>query len=284
MKALVVGGKGFIGSHVATRLRQEGWGVAVVDKQSGMDMADPKLKDFLVEERADVVFDFAGPLQLRHSDLHSSFEILISLLQGTRNLLDAARATGIKKFLFSSSGAVYGNTTEIPTRESCSLQPLGMYGVATLLFENLLELFEKETGIPVVILRLSNVYGFGQWKNGVQRFTDAFSQGETPEITGDGASTRDYVHIDDVAEAFFAAANSSVSGIFNIGTGKETSLNELFRVVAREFEWEGQPLYHGQADQTERSALDPRKAKDVFGWEPKVSFEEGIQKTVKAVK
>ena len=159
-----------------------------------------------------------------------------------------------------------------------------MYGVATLLFENLLELFEKETGIPVVILRLSNVYGFGQWKNGVQRFTDAFSQGETPEITGDGASTRDYVHIDDVAEAFFAAANSSVSGIFNIGTGKETSLNELFRVVAREFKWEGQPLYHGQADQTERSALDPRKAKDVFGWEPKVSFEEGIQKTVEAMK
>lgn len=284
-KAVVIGGSGFIGRHLVRRLKQEGWKAIVVDKKEGMEMESPRILDLFRIERPEVVFHLAGPIQLRNPDFNTAFEICASLLKGTKNVLEASHMVGVQRFIFSSSGgAVYEDTTQIPTSETHPAKSSSLYGLTTLLLEKLIQGYEDAHNVPTAILRMSNVYGPEQWDNVVRRFVEAMRKNEPPTIRGDGSSTRDYIYIDDVIEAFWKTTNVEATGIFNIGSSKETSLKDVFETIADALQWKGEPRYNKVAHQAvSRNALDCTKAERELEWQPIVPFSDGIRRTVAAM-
>ncbi|MEB3691388.1 MAG: GDP-mannose 4,6-dehydratase, partial [Caldisphaeraceae archaeon] len=200
------------------------------------------------------------------------------------NVLELSRVLDAY-FVFASSAAVYGEKTALPIREDSKKEPINLYGYTKSLGEELLESYVKEYGIKASSLRLFNVYGEGikgeENANVVESFARKLMRGERPVIFGDGTNTRDFVYVDDVVNSFIAISSKKVTGTFNIGSGKETSIRELLELVEKAMGKAIDPVFkEARKNDIKRSVADISKAKEVLSWSPKVKLEDGIKKTV----
>ncbi len=301
MKILVSGGAGFIGSHVTDRYVADGHRVTVVDnlvtgKMANlnphaefyrMDIRDAGMEEIFSRARPDVVNHHAAQIDVRKSVQDPVFDAQTNIL-GMLNLLEKAVKYEVKRFIFASSGgAIYGDQPEgaEPATEEGPLLPMSPYGVAKATGELYLHYYRVVHGLDTVALRYGNVYGPRQDPFGeagvIAIFTEKLLSGGQPLINGDGLQTRDYVFVEDVSKANTLSLNPKIAGAFNIGTGLEKNVNELFRglcqIVGKSTE-----EVHGPAKVGEqrRSVLNYTKARVHLGWEPRVSFEEGLSRTV----
>lgn len=300
MRVLVTGGAGFIGSHVAELLLEEGHEVAVVDDLSrGRRENVPEgavLYELDVRSGCGKVFEDFEPEAASHQaaqvDIRRSVAEPILDLEinagGTVRLLENCVEYGVERFVLASTGgAIYGEQREFPASEDHPEYPISPYGVSKLAAERYLHFFEAQYGLPYVALRYANVYGPRQDPHGeggvVAIFASRLVSGETCTINGTGEQTRDYVYAGDVARANVLALGGDVpSGAYNVGTGIETSVNELYETMADLSESALLRAEHGPAKPGEqlRSAVDPAKAERVLGWRPEVDLREGLEKTL----
>ncbi|MEC4890731.1 MAG: NAD-dependent epimerase/dehydratase family protein [Nitrospira sp.] len=299
MKVLVTGGAGFIGSHVVDRLVEEGHDVVVVDNLSTgkrknvnraanlykADIQSSRLERIFRNERPSVVIHLAAQVSVRKSVEDPAFDAQANIL-GTMNVVHQAVLHGARKVVFSSSGgAIYGEQEIYPAPESHPTNPLSPYGISKLCGEHYVSYFERTSGIQTVCLRYANVYGPRQDPEGeagvVAIFIQKILNNEQPIINGNGRQTRDFVFVDDVVEANLAVMGQQIKGVYNVGTGVETSINELFRMVA-DYTGASSKEVHGPAKKGEqqRSLVDSSKIRQELGWEVKVDLAEGLKRTV----
>jgi len=297
-KILVTGGAGFIGSHLVDRLIKLGHKVVVIDNLSTgkkenlnkesifyeADIQGPELGEVFAKEKPEIIFHLAGQINIRRSVKDPIKDAKINIL-GTLNLLENSRKQNVEKFIFSSTGgAIYGDTNIIPTPENHLLQPVSPYGVGKLAVEKYLYFYRRVYGLSFVSLRYANIYGPRQNPEGeagvVAIFCNKISKGEQPIINGDGKQTRDFVYVEDAVEANILSLRKGVEGSFNIGSGKETSINTIFEEIKRALNSDFEKTY-GPAKTAEqrRSCLDFSKAKAELNWEPKIGLRQGIEKT-----
>ncbi len=299
MKILVTGGAGFIGSHVADALIDQGHEVVIVDNLSmgrienvnprarfvKMNIQDDQILKLFEDERFDVVDHHAAQMDVRLSVADPIYDANNNII-GTINLLQAAVKTGVKKFIFiSSGGAIYGEQDYFPADEEHPTRPVSPYGITKLSGEKYLYFYHHVYGIQFVVLRYSNVYGPRQNPKGeagvVAIFTSRMLNGGQPIINGDGLQTRDYVFVGDVVSANLKALSYDQCDYFNIGTGIETNVNELFHKL-RHLTNANVEEVHGPAQPGEqlRSVLNIDKAQRLLQWRPQVSLEQGLAITV----
>ena len=305
-RALVSGGAGFIGSHVADLLLAEGYHVEILDNLSSgrrenvptgavlhhVDIGSDDAARIVREGRFDALFHLAAQIDVRKSVLDPAADARINIL-GSLNLLEAVRAGGhATRVVFSSTGgAIYGDFVPIPSVENMPKDPESPYGIAKLSVELYLAYFGRVHGVDTVALRYSNVYGPRQDPHGeagvVAIFCNKLLKGEPLTVFGDGQQTRDYVFAGDVARANFAAATAKLPPArqvdvraFNIGTGRETSVLDLAKTLQRAA-GTSIPLQHLPARPGElpRSAVSNEKAVASLGWGPKVNLEDGLRMT-----
>lgn len=301
MKVLVTGGAGFIGSHIVDRFIDEGDEVVVVDNLSTgsesnlnprarfyrIDIQNPDLEEVFQKERPDCVSHQAAQIDVRLSVADPILDARINVI-GTINLLQNCVKYKVKKVLFASSGgAIYGEQEIFPAPEDHPLRPLSPYGITKLVAEHYLHYYKITYGLDYVSLRYANVYGPRQDPYGeagvVAIFIQKMLNGGQPVINGDGEQTRDFVYVEDVARANSLALKSNTrENIFNIGTGIETSVNQIFYNL-KEMINPAIKEVHGpqKTGEQRRSVIDPLRAKRVLGWEPGVRLSEGLKNTVR---
>ncbi len=299
MNILVSGGAGFIGSHVADALLEAGHDVHILDDLSSgkrenvsenavlheLDIRDPKVEKVFEENRYEILVHHAAQMDVRRSVADPSFDADVNL-RGFLNLMESGRKHGLRKVIFASTGgAIYGEPEYTPQDEEHTLRPLSPYGITKLATEKYLFYYEQEYGISYVALRYGNIYGPRQNPHGeagvIAIFIDRLLTGRQPAIYGDGEQTRDYVYVGDVVAANMGALHYDGSGVFNVGTGRETDVNTLFRLLRDEIAPE-MPEHHeaGKPGEQRRSVLDFRKIESVLGWKPEVNIGPGLSKTV----
>ena len=305
-RALVTGGAGFIGSHVAELYLEQGYDVTVIDNLSSgnranlpdgaefheVDITSPEAAAVVRGGRFDVISHLAAQIDVRRSVNEPLFDAKVNVL-GTLNLIDAVRAAGSKaRFIFSSTGgAIYGDFVTPPNREPMPKDPESPYGIAKLSGELYLAAYGRLYGIDTVALRYANVYGPRQDPHGeagvVAIFCNRILDGRPLTVFGDGRQTRDYVFGKDVARANLAAAERPLPArgevdarAFNVGTGVETSVLELAQALARAA-GSSAPVEHApaRAGELQRSAVAIDKAGMVLGWRPEVRLEDGLRET-----
>lgn len=299
MKILVTGGAGFIGSHITDALRSREHEVHVLDNLSSgrranlptdvplfvHDIRDPESAALIAENRYEVLVHHAAQLDVRASVADPGFDAAINV-GGFLNLMEAGRKNGLQTVIFASSGgAIYGDPTYAPQDEAHPLQPLSPYGITKLTAENYLAFYEKQYGIRSVCLRYANVYGPRQSATGeagvVAIFSSLLLRGETPTINGSGRQTRDYVYVGDVVRANLAALSHPSGGTFNVGTGQETSVVDLFNLLRTEAHASVEAVYGPtKPGEQQRSILDFSQAQATLGWAPTVSLQHGLRQTL----
>jgi UDP-glucose 4-epimerase len=309
MQALVTGGAGFVGSNLVDALVARGDAVTVVDDLSTgsrenlagalergavlheADVRDGERMHALVAEAAPgIVFHLAAQIDVRHSVSDPAFDAAVNVL-GTINLLEASRRAGVRRFVNTSTGgAIYGDAETIPTAEGVVPAPMSPYGQSKHAAEGYVALYSRLHGLPAISLRYSNVYGPRQDPMGeggvVAIFCGRLLDGGTPTVFGDGTQTRDYVYVGDVVAANLAAAESDARGAVNVGTGVETTVLELAGALralgdGRPFEPEHAPERPGELH---RSAIDPARAREALGWEPRTALAEGLERTLETLR
>lgn len=299
MKMLVTGGAGFIGSHLVDALLERGHSVAIIDnlitgqKENvnpdaafyEIDIRNKEVQAIFEKEKFDVIFHQAAQLDVRKSVSDPGYDADVNII-GTLNLLQASVGTGVKQFLFASSGgAIYGEQVEFPATEEHPCWPSSPYGVTKLSCERYIYYYGLNFGLKYQLMRYANVYGPRQNAHGeagvVAIFSDKLLDGEQPIINGDGKQTRDFVHVHDVVRANLLAMDHPTNDYYNVGTGIETDVNVIFRVLNKA-SGADKPDEHGEAMAGEqlRSVLSYEKAKRELGWEPKVNLEKGLAETV----
>jgi UDP-glucose 4-epimerase len=294
MRALVTGGAGFIGSHVADALVTRGDDVTVLDDLSkgkrervppgaDLEIGDIRDPDAIVDRAApEVVFHLAAQADVRISVDRPTYDADVNVL-GTLRILEAARRHGARVVFSSTGGAIYGEC-ERPAPESAPRRPLAPYGTSKLSGEEYLATWNRLYGTSHVSLRFGNVYGPRQEPHGeagvVAIFMGLLHDGGTPTIYGDGGQTRDYVYVGDVVAAMLAASRHNGGGVFNVGTGQETSVVELYDAVQRAAGVEREPRFaEARLGELQRSVLDISRAARELGWRPERSLDEGLAQT-----
>jgi UDP-glucose 4-epimerase len=294
MRAVVTGGAGFIGSHVVEALVERGDEVHVLDDLSrgarervaaGAELHVADIRDpdaVFAEVRPDAVFHLAAQADVRVSVEHPDLDADVNVL-GTVRILEAARQTGAKVIFASTGGAVYGECTG-PASESAERRPLAPYGTSKLCGEEYLATWNRLYGTDHVSLRFANVYGPRQEPHGEAGVVAIFmgllsGGGDTPKIYGDGRQTRDYVFVADVARAMLAALEHD-GGVFNVGTGVETSVVELYDAIQRASGVTREAAFaEARLGELQRSVLDISLAERELGWRPEHSLDDGLART-----
>ena len=300
MKILVTGGAGFIGSHITDAFLALGHEVVVVDnlvtgqrdnvpaqaKFYQADIRSAELAAIFAREKFQAVCHQAAQMDVRKSVADPRYDADVNVM-GTLNLLEQARETGVQKFIFASSGgAMYGEQEQFPADEEHRTWPASPYGITKLTCEKYIAFFGQNYNMKYVLLRYANVYGPRQSPHGeagvVAIFASRLLAGQVPVINGDGKQTRDYVYVHDVVKANVAALQYAHSDYFNIGTGVETDVNELFQILNRATGGRAREE-HGPAKAGEqlRSVLEAGKAKRLLSWQPATPVGEGLAETVR---
>lgn len=296
-KILITGGSGFIGSHLVDALVARGDRVTVVDILPAhpvwgnaratyvqRDIRDEHLADVFIDVKPEYVIHLAAHIDDRAS-VQEPVENAEHNILGTINVLDAARLSGAKRVVFASTGVIYGDQETLPITEDAVPRPLTPYAVSKLTGERYLRYFTLQLGLSTCALRLANVYGPRQDGSkecgAIAIFTKKLLASESPFLNGNGKTTRDYVYIEDVVSAFLSALESVEETPVNIGTGIETSTEEVFLRVAEAVGAGIASLPRPEVtDLVARVALSSAKAEKVFAWKAKKSFAEGVRETV----
>ncbi len=299
MRALVSGGAGFIGSNVVDGLVKEGHEVFVVDNLStGKEKnLNPSAKFFNVniqdknalekvfnESKPEAVFHLAAQIDVRKSVENPQFDASTNVI-GAINVFELSVRRNVRRIVFSSTGgAIYGEPETLPATEETPVAPLAPYGVSKYCGEQYLHYFKRLFGIERVILRYANVYGPRQDPLGeagvIAIFTGKIMKNEQPVIFGDGNQTRDYIYVEDVVSANLLAINGK-EGVYNIGTGIETSVNELVKMFEKVMNKKIVPRYAPpRKGEVQRIALDITKAEKELGFKPQYDLFEGLKKTI----
>ena len=299
-KVLVTGGCGFIGSHTVDRLIEEGNEVFVIDNLStgfienlnkkaifyNIDIQNrDELREIFENQRFDFVFHFAAQINVRRGEEDPNFDINVNVL-GTLNLLEELKKNPPKKIIFSSTGGViYGLTNIFPTPEDVEPFPICIYGISKLTCEKLLYSYFKNYGINFVSLRYGNVYGPKQnylsEAGVISIFISRILERKECIIFGDGNQTRDFIYIDDVVDANILFMKNDVNGIFNVGTGIETSVNRIFEIIKENIGKDCKKVYTKEKKgELRRSCISIEKIRRKTGWFPKYKIEEGIKRTI----
>jgi UDP-glucose 4-epimerase len=298
MKILVTGGAGFIGSHIVDAYVAQGHKVTVLDNLSSGrkvnlnpkatfvkgDIQSPALKALFARSKFDVVNNHAAQIDVRKSVMDPAIDAQVNLL-GLLNLLELSRANGVKKFIFSSSGGTYYGECTRPGQETDFPRPLSPYGITKMAGEYYIKTYGALHGLKYTILRYANVYGPRQDPHGEAGVVAIFSQrmlAEEPlNIFGDGKQQRDYVFVKDVAQASVAALKRGDNDIFNIGTQKASSVNDLFRemkiITGYKLKANYKPARPGELL---RSCVNNSKARKGLGWRPRFNLPQGLKETV----
>jgi len=300
MRVMVSGGAGFIGSHTVDALVARGvHEVSVIDALSAgkreqvnararfhqVDVRDTgAVRSVMEREQPEVLVHLAAQMDVRRSVADPAFDAQVNLV-GFLNLMEAGRANGLRRVVFSSTGgAIYGEQERFPCDEEHPLRPVSPYGVAKLATEKYLFFYRAQYGIDYVALRYANVYGPRQDPHGeagvVAIFCGRMLEGRPATIYGDGDQTRDYVFVGDVVRANVAALESSASGAFNVGTGVETSVKQLHEILARIAGVSRAPEFGPpRPGEQRRSVILPERAARELGWRPQVDLSSGLAQT-----
>jgi UDP-glucose 4-epimerase len=294
VRAIVTGGAGFIGSHVADALLARGDEVHVVDNlatgsrdnvPAGATFHELDIRDDLLplagEVRPEAVFHLAAQADVGTSVERPDYDAEVNVI-GTLHVLEAARSAGARVVFTSTGGAIYGEC-ERPATEDDERRPLSPYGTSKLAGEEYLATWNRLHGMRNVSCRLANVYGprqLASLEGGVVAiFLDRLRDGGPTAIFGDGSQTRDFVFVGDVAAALLAAGDGP-SGVYNVGTGIETSVRELHALCARVAGVEAEPeLVEARPGDLQHSVLDPGRAERELGWRPQQDVEQGLRET-----
>lgn len=302
MNCMVTGGAGFIGSHVADALLEKGAVVTVFDDLSSGkrenvgagialtvgDVRDEKAVPAALSDGVDCVFHLAAQIDVRKAVEDPGLDAQVNV-GGTINVLSACVEAHVRRFVMSSTGgALYGEPSTLPATEQSAIRPLSPYGVSKYCAEQYIEYFHRMYGLGTVILRYANVYGPRQNPRGEAGVVGIFARrillDESCIVYGDGEQTRDFVFVDDVAHANMLTMQGPL-GTFNIGTGVETSLNQLLaafeHVVGHPVARQHEPARGGEV---QRITLDASEATLRLGWHPTVSLEEGLTQTLEWVR
>lgn len=303
MKILVTGGAGFIASHVTDAFLAEGHDVFVLDNLSSgykeninpkatfiqADICDKGLSELFEKEKFDIIDHHAAQMDVRKSVKDPAFDATVNIL-GTINLLQNAVKTGVKKVIFASTGgAIYGEQDYFPADEKHAMAPLSPYGISKLAVEKYLYFYHVQYKLNYTILRYANIYGPRQNPHGeagvVAIFTTKLLNDEQPVINGSGEQTRDYVFVGDVVKANLFGLYDNDTNIYNVGTGIETNVNQLFHGLNK-ITGKNKEEKHGPAAAGEqmRSVITSDKLFSRSGWRPNTTLENGLAKTVEFFK
>jgi UDP-glucose 4-epimerase len=303
LRALVTGGAGFIGSHMVDRLVAGGRQVRVIDNLSSgeqrlpfleaagvevdrLDIRDEAAARLIEEFRPDEIYHFAAQMDVRRSVADPIYDADVNVL-GTLRILGAAAGAGARVVTASSGGCIYGEAdpARFPLDEQTPKNPDSPYGITKSVMDDYLRFYSSLNGLQYANLALGNVYGPRQDPAGeagvVAIFGSRLLKGEPCSIFGDGSQTRDYVFVGDVVEAFFAASAKGDGETFNIGTGVETSVNDLYTRMAAICGVKAEPEYKpARPGELERSCLSSAKAGEILGWSPQKDLDEGLAETI----
>ena len=306
MKTLVTGGAGFIGSALVDRLLAEGHEVDVVDDLSTgslanlsearggqsrrfsfqrLDIRSPGMVEYLAHRKPEVVFHLAAQPSVAVSLAKPVLDAEVNVV-GSLNVCQGSLAAGTRKVVFAASGGtLYGAPESVPTKEGHPQQPTSPYGVSKKAVIDYLHYFREIRGLEYSSLALANVYGPRQDPHGeagvIAIFAGKLLTRERATIFGDGEQTRDFVYVDDVIDAFVRAADKGGGLTMNIGTGVETSVQQLYDLMAKIIGFADPPRYATpRPGELRRSALHPGRAGIHLGWEPWTGLEEGVTRTI----
>jgi len=303
MHVLVTGGAGFIGSHSVEQLLEANIPVRVLDNFSAGSRQNLPSHSLLDIQVGDIRDDFAihkAMEDITHV-LHLAAQVSVQAsvdnppgscstnIGGFVNVLQAARLFGVQRMVYASSAAVYGRPARLPLSETDMAQPCSPYGLEKYVNDQYAALFEREFGVSLLGLRYFNVYGPRQDTEGeagvVAIFSKLMLEGGQPIINGTGKQTRDFVYVDDIVESIMATIGEDIQGIFNVGTGQESTVNECYGIIKSLTNSSCKDLY-GAAKKGEqfRSVLDVMKLRKGFDWDPQVSLPEGLKMTVEFFK
>ncbi|GIP22005.1 NAD-dependent epimerase/dehydratase family protein [Paenibacillus sp. J22TS3] len=298
MKIVVTGGAGFIGRHTVEKLLEDRHQVVVIDHLDGgirsyyhsgvtfyqMDIGSEKLAQVMDAERPEGVIHLAGQVSVQRSIQDPSLDAQHNIM-GTVNLLRQCVNFQVRKFVFSSSAAVYGNPAALPIHEEHEVAPLSFYGVSKLVSEMYIRSFSKQFGLDYSILRYANVYGPGQTIKGegavVASFITRMLDGLRPSIYGDGGHSRDFIYVKDVAAANVAALRNASGETMNISSGEPLTIQELFTLLCDLNGLHMSPDYQeAKEGDIVHSLLSNDKARAVLRWEPVYSVADGLRETL----
>ena len=306
MAYLVTGGAGFIGSHITEELLKRGDEVVILDNMySGRSenlAANPKavfvegsimdsgiLDSICTEYDIEGIFHLAAVASVQKS-IENPAHVHEVNVTGTLNVLEAARKHGVRKVVLSASAAAYGDNPVFPKREDMLPEPLSPYAVSKIASEMYCKTYAELYNMQTISLRYFNVFGPRQDPNGeyaavIPKFTEKICAGESPTVFGDGKQTRDFVYVKDVARANILAMDSDISGLFNIGTGIQTSLNNLAKMIMDAAEISVDMKYEpAREGDVRHSVADISKAKSELGYKPEWELTDGIKETVEYFK
>jgi UDP-glucose 4-epimerase len=305
VRTLVTGGAGFIGSNLVDRLLAEGHSVDVIDNLSSgtlanlaaarsnpdhqvtfhqLDVRSADIAGLIARRRPDVIFHLAAQADVRVSVTQPVFDAEVNII-GSLQVIEGARAAGTPKVVFASSGGtIYGDpdASKLPVKESHPQRPVSPYGVAKKVVGDYLYAYRDLHNLEYSALALANVYGPRQDPHGeagvVAIFAGRLLAGQPCTIFGDGGQTRDFVYVDDVVDAFARAAQRGSGLLMNIGTGAETSVNDLYRIMAAAAGVDQPPVYAPpRVGELRRSSLDAGRAAIHLGWKPWTGLPEGCK-------